>query len=42
MKSVASVFGRAIRAWVVFVDRLSGKSFIEVSDVSGRLKGRLP
>lgn len=28
--------------WVVFVDRLAGGSFLEVADVSGRLRGRLP
>jgi len=29
-------------AWAVFVERLSGGSFVEVSDVSHRLQGRLP
>lgn len=29
-------------AWAVFVDRLSGSSFVRVSDVSRRLQGQLP
>ncbi len=29
-------------AWAIFVERLDGKSVVEVSDVSRRLKGRLP
>ena len=29
-------------AWAIFVDLLSGNSFVEVSDVSRRLRGRIP
>jgi hypothetical protein len=29
-------------AWAIFVERLQGDSFVEVSDVSRRLQGRLP